>query len=356
VTPVAQVDLHPEDLLEREIRGELSPAELERLEAHARLCSVCRLERLVRTDFLQEAEAEAQIDLQRVLAAVTDPRRGAQGAPGSLVRSRMRRFRAMLLVAALITVTGFAGAGVARWSSYRALAATIGLSVESPSPSLVQETTPARRKARAALSVAPAATKDLVEDALVASAAEPTPEPAHAVGTPKALAAAAPVAAPAGVGVVPLAAPAGLASLAPKSPVPALGGPGSAMPGPDAATIFRRANETREMGDHTHAAVLYGRLLEEFPTAPEARAALPMFARMLLDDGNAAGALRRFDQALRLGAGALQEDVMLGRALALQHLLRSDEEANAWSALIDAYPYSVHAARARRRLLELASR
>jgi tetratricopeptide (TPR) repeat protein len=125
---------------------------------------------------------------------------------------------------------------------------------------------------------------------------------------------------------------------------------------PDASTIFRRANAAREMGDHQHAGELYRRLLEDFGISPEARASLPMFGRMLLDDGNASGALLRFDDALRLGGGALREDVMLGRSLALQRLGRPDDEARAWSSLLDAYPSSVHAERARRRLLELGRR
>jgi hypothetical protein len=78
-----------------------------------------------------------------------------------------------------------------------------------------------------------------------------------------------------------------------------------------------------------------------------------MFGRMLLDDGDASGALQRFDDALRLGTGALREDVMLGRALALQRLGRVDDEAKAWSSLLATYPSSVHADRARRRLREL---
>jgi tetratricopeptide (TPR) repeat protein len=134
------------------------------------------------------------------------------------------------------------------------------------------------------------------------------------------------------------------------------------MPGPtvkaasDASTIFRRANAAREMGDHARAGELYRRLFEDFATSPEARASLAMFGRMLLDDGNASGALRRFDDALRLDGGALREDVMLGRALALRRLGRPDEEARTWSSLLDAYPSSVHAARARGRLLELGMR
>jgi hypothetical protein len=120
----------------------------------------------------------------------------------------------------------------------------------------------------------------------------------------------------------------------------------------DAPTLFHRANEARQMGDHARAGELYGRLLNHFGVSPEAHVSLAMFGRMLLDDGNAAGALRCFDDYLHQG-GALREDVMVGRALALQRLGRAGEEASAWSSLLDAYPSSVHAGRARRRLLEL---
>jgi TolA-binding protein len=123
----------------------------------------------------------------------------------------------------------------------------------------------------------------------------------------------------------------------------------------DAPTVFRRANEALRSGDHLRAGELYGILLNRYPSAPEAHASLALFGRMLLDDGNANGALQCFDDYLRKG-GALREDVMLGRALAFQRIgpRASADEARAWTSLIDAYPGSVHAERARRRLLDLA--
>ncbi len=123
---------------------------------------------------------------------------------------------------------------------------------------------------------------------------------------------------------------------------------------PDASTLFHRANEARQSGDHLRAGELYGILLNRYPGAPEAHASLALFGRMLLDDGNANGALQCFDDYLRTG-GALREDVMLGRALAFQRIgpRATADEGRAWSSLLDAYPGSVHAERARRRLSEL---
>jgi TolA-binding protein len=123
----------------------------------------------------------------------------------------------------------------------------------------------------------------------------------------------------------------------------------------DAATVFRKANAALQSGDHTRAGEFYGLLLNRYPSAPEAHAALALFGRMLLDDGNANGALQCFDDYLRRG-GALREEVMLGRALAFQRIgpRAAADEARAWTSLIDAYPGSVHAERARRRLSDLA--
>jgi TolA-binding protein len=122
----------------------------------------------------------------------------------------------------------------------------------------------------------------------------------------------------------------------------------------DASIAFRQANEARQAGDHPRAGELYGMLLNRFSGSPEAHASLALFGRMLLDDGNANGALQCFDDYLRTG-GALREDVMLGRALAFQRIgpRAAADEARAWSSLLDAYPGTVHTARARRRLAEL---
>ena len=57
------VDIHPEELLDKLVRGELSPAEWDHLEAHLETCAVCRLELDLRQDFQPEAAA---IELPRM--------------------------------------------------------------------------------------------------------------------------------------------------------------------------------------------------------------------------------------------------------------------------------------------------
>jgi TolA-binding protein len=325
------MDLHPEDLIEREMRGELSAVEQDRLELHARQCAVCRLERRARVDFRAEAEGPgADADVARLLASMAAPLalQARQRAP---MRSPMRYLRFVAAAAAVVTVTGFAAAS--RWSGVRAviLPWTAG-PVETVNQNAPQATPARHPVTRAVAQVAP-----------FAAPAAVTPEPA--------------VAQAAVVDVVPAArvvaaAPAPLAHAALAHPAPA------SVPGIDAessaAVTFRQANEARQMGDHLRAGELYGALLNRFPGSPEAHASLALFGRMLLDDGNSSGALQCFDDYLRTG-GALREDVMLGRALAFQRIgpRAATQESQAWSALLDAYPGSVHAARARRRLFDL---
>jgi TolA-binding protein len=123
-------------------------------------------------------------------------------------------------------------------------------------------------------------------------------------------------------------------------------------PPPDAAALFSRGSEARRLGDHARAAHFYRALVEDYPASSEAHEALAVLGRMLLDDADAEGALRCFEKYLRAG-GALREDVMLGRALSLGRLGRVGDETRAWKDLVAQYPRSVHAERARRRLLDL---
>lgn len=50
------IDLHPEDLLDKEIDGELTDAERARLDAHLERCEVCSFERDARADFADELD------------------------------------------------------------------------------------------------------------------------------------------------------------------------------------------------------------------------------------------------------------------------------------------------------------
>jgi hypothetical protein len=120
--------------------------------------------------------------------------------------------------------------------------------------------------------------------------------------------------------------------------------------------LFARANHARTHGDHAGAGRAYADLIERFPDASEARLSRATLGRLLLDDGNFAGALRHLDAYIARGDLALREEAMEGRALALQRLGRAADEAAAWSALLGEYPQSIHGARARARLQGVGAR
>jgi TolA-binding protein len=124
----------------------------------------------------------------------------------------------------------------------------------------------------------------------------------------------------------------------------------------DAAGLFTQASRARARGDHAEAIRGYRDLIGRYPTAPESRLARATLGRMLLDDGDPAGALAELDAYLREGDSTLREEAMASRAVALGRLGRPADEAAAWSALLDRYPESIHGARARSRLVELGTR
>jgi tetratricopeptide (TPR) repeat protein len=124
---------------------------------------------------------------------------------------------------------------------------------------------------------------------------------------------------------------------------------------PTAAQLFAQANEARRRGDEALALRQYGALQRRFPRAPEASLSHVALARLYLDRlGDPAHALAEFDQYLAGSReGALDEETLVGRALALQRLGRAAEEKDAWQKLLAVFPNSLSTGRARARLLEL---
>ena len=68
------VDLHPEDLLDKDAHGALGETERARLDAHLTHCLVCRLERQVRADFAEDLEADLPLERFTGLGALGQPR------------------------------------------------------------------------------------------------------------------------------------------------------------------------------------------------------------------------------------------------------------------------------------------
>jgi TolA-binding protein len=288
------VELHPEDLLERDARRArglsaekpLSAGERTRLDAHLVHCAVCRLERSAQKDFGGAMETDAAAFAERALASAALAHAKKSDGGGA----RRIRLGALLVAAALMVASAAIASGVT------GLVASSG-EVKAP----------------------------LVER----KALEPPPLPrAAAVVT----------------GIVP--APRAIASASAKPPDTALALP--IVPG--AAELFSRAATARQSGDHAQATALYREIIDKHTGAPEVAPARLALARLLLDDGDAQTALPLFDAYLGGGDNPLREEALFGRARSLEALHRDGEERAAWEALLEAYPQTIHAARAHARL------
>jgi TolA-binding protein len=316
------MDLHPEELIDREATGELSPADRERLDAHLRQCPACRMERRVRSDFRRVADG-THADVRALIARALVPGQ----ARTARRRARGTRLRFALVAAALLLGLSGLAAAASNWSLWRGES---GEAVDTAPTGAGALTAPSARRGPRPIE-APAALADT-----------PSAVPSIALAAP-----------------VPLAAPATSEARATRAIARADQAKGSMEPAlredvlaQDAARLFDDANAARRRGDHGAAETAYGRLMVEHPGSPEARESLVTLGRMLLDDGAPARALPRFDEYVRRG-GALTAEAMLGRALALGRLGRTEDERSAWSTLAGAYPDGVYAERARARLAEL---
>jgi TolA-binding protein len=152
------------------------------------------------------------------------------------------------------------------------------------------------------------------------------------------------------------AAPVHVAS--PVSPVslaaPPVGAPDHARWAPSAepegaSSLLEEATSARRGGDYARAITLSRRLQASFPDSREAHVSQAALGRLLLDTGDPTGALASFDGYLARRGGQLDEAVMVGRAIALDRLGRTDEARRAWSALLAAFPSSPYADHARSR-------
>jgi TolA-binding protein len=342
------VDLHPEDLLDKDARGVLTDAERVRLESHLARCTTCRFERELRADFADEVEEEFALSSQRLLALVEgipqpDLSRPAEVAPPkanveaeveaeddtparpptpSSRPSRVRRnARMVLLVAAALFVgsVATAGAGAGVWARIASTLSANEAETIAP-PAALATATPKAKPPQAHVESTRAPEP----------APEETAEPiATALPAPPVLAA-------------PSLAP--TATVAPK-PVAVV-----AEPAETAATMFESANEARRKGDYARAIFLHRRLQTIFPSSREAQVSYGTVGRLLLDRGDAESALVSFDSYRARGHGPLDEAVLAGRATALERLGRFDEARSAWSALLEAFPDTAYAEHARARL------
>jgi hypothetical protein len=319
------VDVHPEDLLDRERRGMLVPDERRRLDAHATHCSACALERNVVFEFANERRTGREDDAavsRLILGAVTV-------ASETQTMRRPIDFRVRKAT------------GLRRWALVSAVAAAgtaaVALGLLSLRAPRVPEV-PASAAPVVTVEVAPrqAAAAEVV-GSVPAEVLPPEVEPV----TPRPHAR--------------RAVERGRRAVVPRNGSERPEQVSAGVQDLQASELFARANEARRRGDSAEAIRLYGLLRQRFAGSREEITSRVALGRLLLDRmDEPSAALSMFDRYLMDSAdGTLAEEARLGRALALMRLGRSAEERQAWQQLLTAHPRSVQAERARRRLEEL---
>jgi hypothetical protein len=287
--------IHPEDLLDRARKGSLGGDEQRLLKKHLAMCAACRFELSLAPGLFAHVALRSEDDaLVARAVARTSPMRYARRP------ARRKIWNVTALVAAAAAVAAVASGGAYAW----------------------------RRSAVARLEA-------------------PAFIPARDVETQERA-------------VVPPSAPHADAVVEPLRPAPELVRPPErekprAAPAPaptSCADRFRRANEARREGAPEEAVRLYLELRPACAGTSEEISSRVLVGRIYLDRlGDPARALTAFDGYLSgTSSGSLREDAMIGRALALGRLHRTTEEANAWAALVAAYPDSLYADKARSRL------
>lgn len=167
----------------------------------------------------------------------------------------------------------------------------------------------------------------------------------------------------------PPAPPAPVAPSQPSSPPPAVAPVAEAPPVPAAPVaktparptaepedLLRRANERRAEGQWQAAESLYLRVIQTSPGTESAYVALVASGGLRVEQlGDAKGALRQYQQALRLRPrGALSEEAHYGVAKGWRALGDTAQEARALEDFLAAHPDSLRAASAKERLRQLA--
>jgi tetratricopeptide (TPR) repeat protein len=390
------IEVHPEELLDREQRGELTPRDQAQLSAHLARCAACRLERQLRADFAADLRMPSgSSDLTDVIAgalracelpeAAVPPRAVAAG--GRRTGPTARRVAMLLVACAVLSVgVGYAGAqlGLAQ-RSVGALLEQIG--VRGPTaqrarrarvaqvPGQAPAQAPTQRSAvlaSASHEAAPmagpieqraAALQPARSDSTAAARTPPapvhqparikapergrarksaTPQQRDARSTAIALASisrANRVSVTSGTISEPAPAPQAL----PSSPAGAGPEPVQSIPPESASRLFERANRARHRGLSGEARVLYAELRSQYPDSAEARLSQALVARLQLDQGELDAALSGFDAYLNGPDRALHEEAMVGRIRVLSRLGRSREAAAAARLLLEAHPRSAFA-------------
>jgi TolA-binding protein len=97
---------------------------------------------------------------------------------------------------------------------------------------------------------------------------------------------------------------------------------------------------------------LYAELQRRFPSSAEAKLSHVSMGKLLLSVGKFADAERKFSDYLAAGGGPLSEEAWVGEAQSFRGQGRAADERRAWRELLQRFPSSVYAQRARQQLAE----
>jgi len=324
------VDVHPEDLFDREQAGTLTNDERRRLDSHTMQCAACALVRSAVRDFAAQRNSAPGDDA--LIARISGEALGkaatiASGTITPALRTTYtgthpRRRRSWAVGA--IVLFAATGATASFWSVRGAIVQHLLTTTpaETVAPAPVEPKTPVAR-------VKTAPPPPPVEPEAVEEESEPTP-----------------------VVVIPVPPPP-VVHARPRAPEPVNVPPPVVMPA--AHELFAAANEARRGGDPQKSLELYTELSRKYPGTREETTSRVLLGRLLLDrGGDPTQALGLFTRYLdESPGGTLAEEARLGRALALTRLGSAREERQAWQQLLAFHPNSIHAERARKRLDEL---
>jgi TolA-binding protein len=327
------VGLHPEELFDKLLDGQLTSVERERLRQHLDGCALCRFEYAARLDFEREA---------MTLASSAPPLTPLR--PPQLVRPAPRRRRRPLVIwglaaAALISASGALASVLTGKPVWHA----VSVLVSRPPPPVQVGERGVLLRARPNAQAAPVADAPslVVEAAPSLTASEPVGQVAHEA-RPRTRA---------GSPVVKVTAR--LSEAAPKAQAAVDTTERVAKEPAPAAELFSAANQARRAGDVGRAAGLYHLLQDQYPGSAEAELSRVTLALLLLDSGDARGALTGFERYLAGWSHGLEAEALVGRARALGRLGRRDLEVAAWHEVLRKYPRSIYGRQASERLLAL---
>jgi len=332
------VDVHPEDLFDREQDGTLTSDQRRRLDSHTARCAACALVRSAVHDFA--IERSPRLGDEALIARLTDEALGKASTVfptpspelrNTYIGAHPRRRRSWAVGA--IVLFAATGATASFWSVRNAIVQHL---MPSSPGVVVAPAEPSEPKATGALR------------AKVAFVTPPTVQPAEA----PAESATAPAVPAAPIESTPVVRPQLAAPSRSKMAAPINEAPPAA---PAADELFAAANEARRRGDSFQSMQLYWQLQRNYPGTREETTSRVLLGRLVLDrGGDPSEALTLFTRYLDASpSGTLAEEARLGKAVALTRLGSTKEERHAWQQLLAFHPTSIHAERARKRLEEL---